>query len=152
MNSRSPQKKVGDFRPIVSPVTGAVLSIEAYAGRVHGRKLRRRFKLSHYGSVKWAQAAAESWVQEVTEERVDNQRAFLSLTPGMREECVEAIEMLRPYRLSIAEAVRTYVLPELKEKKAWPILGPSARPLTPYSNSSDSIRRASIIFGASKAT
>jgi site-specific recombinase XerD len=117
MNSRSPQKKVGDFRPIVSPVTGAVLSIEAYAGRVHGRKLRRRFKLSHYGSVKWAQAAAESWVQEVTEERVDNQRAFLSLTPGMREDCVEAIEMLRPYRLSIAEAVRTYVLPELKEKK-----------------------------------
>src|SRR5215469_8335906 len=115
MKSKSPQKKVGDFRPILSPATGAVLSIEAYAGRVHGRKLRRRFKLSQYGNVKWAQAAAESWVQEVTEERVDNQRAFLSLSPASREECIESIEMLRPYRLSLSEAVRTYVLPQLKE-------------------------------------
>jgi len=117
MKSKSPQKKVGDFRPILSPATGAVLSIEAYAGRVHGRKLRRRFKLSQYGNVKWAQAAAESWVQEVTEERVDNQRAFLSLSPASREECIESIEMLRPYRLSLSEAVRTYVLPQLKEQK-----------------------------------
>src|SRR5215510_15972370 len=103
VNPQSPQKNVGDFRPIVSPTTGAVLSIEAYAGRVHGRKLRRRFKLSHYGNIKWAQAAAETWVREVREEKIDNQRAFLSLSPGARQECIEAIEMLRPYRLSLSE-------------------------------------------------
>src|SRR5215475_4438940 len=112
--------KPGIFRKIVSPLSGELISIEAYAGHVHGRKLRRRFKVSHYGNAKWTQRAAEQWVQDMQQDTVDNQQAFLALGPIERDRLVKAIGILKPHNIDVLDAIRLYALPALDKRPAEP--------------------------------
>src|SRR5215472_5576029 len=110
----------GEIRSIYSPKTGELLSIEAYAGRFRGNKLRRRFKISHYESEKWARKAALEWLRTAREDKVEKHQIFLNLPERDREDFLEAIELLKPYHLRVPEAIRTYVLPSLGNKSADP--------------------------------
>ena len=109
-----------EFRPIHSPKDGALLSIEAYAGRIHGRKMRRRFKLSVYGDERWVRKAAETWIREVREQQFDNQQTFTDLSPRQRDDVIEAFKLIEPYKLNLFDVVRQYMANVEKYKLAEP--------------------------------
>jgi integrase len=112
--------KKGIFRKVISPVTGACLSIEAYAGRIHGRKQRRRFKISEFGTFEYAQSAAKAWVRDVQQDTTAHQETFFALTPYQRDRFVQVTQLLEPYNIDVLDAIRLYVLPTLDKRPAEP--------------------------------
>jgi len=112
--------KKGIYHKIVSPLTGDLLSIEAYAGRIHGQKQRRRFKISQFGTLEYAQLAAKAWVREVQEGSSDHQETFFALSSYERDRFIQASQILEPYNIDLLDAIRLYVLPALDKRPAEP--------------------------------
>jgi len=104
------------FRPVHSPITGVIISIEVYAGRINGRKQRRRFKVSDFGNLKLARSAAEAWVHEIRGEKTANQEIFFALDARQREQAIQAIKLLELHNINVLDAVRLYALPALAKR------------------------------------
>jgi integrase len=99
---------------------GTPLAVRAFAGKVKGKKIVRRFALAKFdGSLRKAEAAAYRWASAKATEIKQHRSSVIAIPDTIRSQIIEAIELLEPYGISIIEAVRGYIkLAELAPPQA----------------------------------
>lgn len=86
-----------------------IVSWDAFAGKVNGRKIRKRFSVTAWGGENKARVAAEKWVKKKLEQ-INSQRAYGALLDERTlGQVSEALELLSPLGVSLIDAVRAYV-------------------------------------------
>jgi site-specific recombinase XerD len=104
-----------NIRPILRE--GKVVSFEAFAGKLNGRKYRKRYRISAFDSEKQARAAAERWVKEKAKQLNSHATYGAILDERILSQVSEALELLSPIGVSLIEAVRGYVREHKKPEK-----------------------------------
>jgi len=94
-------------RPVKNEV-GDIVAFDAYAGKLNGKKRRKRFSVKKLG-VALAQTRAEGWGREKAKQIASNASFGALLDEHILSQVSEAIDLLSPYRISLIDAVRAYV-------------------------------------------
>jgi integrase/recombinase XerD len=96
--------------------SGEVISYEAFAGKVQGKKVRRSFSAKRYGSEAKALSMARYWLRRQREEILRDKDNPLVLQRGAREDAVIAVGLLEPYNVSLTDVVRDWIKTQGKPK------------------------------------
>src|SRR2546422_862932 len=102
----------------VSDEAGNPLYVEADAGKKAEKRLRARFSIKKEGSLEAAQREAENWLERQKEVKRWDTSDLFRLLRRDQEKCLEAWELVQPYReeFDIVEAVKRYLAIHEKEK------------------------------------
>lgn len=99
-----------------------IISWDAFAGKINGRKIRKRFSVSAWGGENKAKVAAEKWLKKKVEQ-LHSQRSYGALLDERTlGQVSEALELLEPLGVSLIDAVRAYVrgpAPEETKEEPW---------------------------------
>lgn len=102
---------------------GETVAFLAYAGKLNGKKFRKRFSVKKLG-LALAQSRAEAWAKGKAKQ-IDSNASFGALIDErLLSQVSEAVELLSPYRISLIEAVRAYVSGQgerMRESQSAPI-------------------------------
>ena len=103
-------------------VGGQIIAFEAFAGKLSGRKMRKRFRVSLFKSPEDAQKAALAWAKAKAAQII-KQRAFGAvLDERTLLQVAQAVEILSPYNVSLIDCVREWALERERPKNgqaAW---------------------------------
>jgi hypothetical protein len=95
------------IRPIYSQ-NGELISYDAFAGKLHGRKMRKRFPLNLFKNAAEAKKAAEAWAGMKRHQIVSQKMFGAILDERMLSQFAEAIDILSPFNVSILDAAKYY--------------------------------------------
>jgi len=97
---------------------GNPLYVEADAGKKAEKRLRARFSIKKEGSLEAAEREAENWLDRMKAVKRQDTSELFRLPRRDQEKCLEAWELVQPYRdqFDILDAVKRYLTIYEKEK------------------------------------
>jgi hypothetical protein len=101
---------------------GNPLYVEADAGKKEEKRLRARFSIRKEGSLEAALRQADIWLERSKELKRGDTSALFRLSRREQEKCLEAWELVQPYRdqFDIVEVVKRYLVIHEREKPKEP--------------------------------